>query len=65
MSSMGCPERLLALLEDDNVSDEKAEALVDGYERLIDPAQMGERYKCLAIVDAGQAAPPPGGFVEK
>jgi len=45
-----------------DVSDEAAEALVGAYERLVDPEQMGERYKCLAIVDARQKDPPPGGF---
>jgi NADH dehydrogenase [ubiquinone] 1 alpha subcomplex assembly factor 7 len=62
LSAMGCPQRLEALLDQDHVSDDMAEALVDAFERLVDPSQMGSRYKCLAIVDAKQRGPPPGGF---
>ena len=62
LSNMGVPQRLMQLLESDNTSDEQAEELVESFERLVDPEQMGERYKVFAFVDAGQRAPPPGGF---
>lgn len=34
--------------------------MIDGYVRLVDPDQMGARYKVLAITDERQQAPPPG-----
>ena len=62
LANMGMPQRLMQLIESDDTSDEQAEALVASFERLVDPEQMGERYKVLAFVDARQTAPPPGGF---
>ena len=62
LAHMGAPQRLMQLLESDETTDAQAEALVEAYERLADPEQMGERYKVLAFVDARQTAPPPGGF---
>jgi hypothetical protein len=64
---MGCSARLEQLLESPDLSDDAAEAMVDGYTRLVDGEQMGTRYKVLALVDGVQAkssGPPPGGFVE-
>ena len=54
----------------EDLSEAAAEAMVGALERLIDPDQMGARYKALAIASGdtsgepgGQAAdPPPGGF---
>jgi len=62
LASMGCPERLLKLIERDECSDEEAERMVEAYERLVAPDQMGKRYKVLALVDAKQSGPVPGGF---
>lgn len=64
LEAMGAPQRLEALLEKDEVDDDMAEALVGAYERLVDPAQMGERYKVMALVDTKQPGAPPGGFEE-
>ena len=64
---MGCSARLEQLLESPDLSDDAAEAMVDGYTRLVDGEQMGVRYKVLALVDGVQAkgsGPPPGGFVD-
>lgn len=61
---MGAPQRLMALIEKDGVSEATAESLVNSYERLIDPEQMGERYKVLVFIDDQQKSMPPGGFGE-
>lgn len=45
LNAMGMPERLLALIQNDSVSEEAAAAMVASYKRLVDPAQMGERFK--------------------
>jgi NADH dehydrogenase [ubiquinone] 1 alpha subcomplex assembly factor 7 len=63
LAAMGMPDRIAALLESPSVTDDQAEALVLSYERLVDPQQMGERYKVLAIIDEEQPLP-PGGFEE-
>jgi len=34
--------------------------MLEGYVRLVDPAQMGVRYKVLGITEERQAMPPPG-----
>lgn len=39
----------------------QAEILYDSFERLVDPEQMGERYKALCLIGAKQSVP-PGGF---
>jgi SAM-dependent MidA family methyltransferase len=61
---MGAPQRLMSLIEKAGADEEKAESLVNSYERLIDPDQMGERYKVLVFVDEAQEVMPPGGFGE-
>jgi SAM-dependent MidA family methyltransferase len=61
---MGAPQRLMSLIEKAGVDEERAESLVNSYERLIDPDQMGERYKVLVFVDEAQEVMPPGGFGE-
>lgn len=38
----------------------QADAMLEGYVRLVDPAQMGVRYKVLGITEERQAMPPPG-----
>lgn len=58
--SMGAVERLDMLLDAPNMTEERADALVQGVERLMDPEQMGARYKVMGIMDDRQQAPPPG-----
>ncbi len=38
--------------------------MVGAFKRLVDPTQMGVRYKVLALVDSKQPALPPGGFLD-
>ena len=51
-----------SILNLDDITESQVEDLISACERLLDPEQMGERYKVLAVVDAG-AAEPPAGFV--
>lgn len=51
--AMGAPERVIGLIEDDSTSEEQAEELFSGLERLINPDEMGERFKVLGIVSGG------------
>lgn len=62
LQRMGIVPRLEALLNLDDITESQVEDLISACERLVDPEQMGERYKVLAVVDAG-AAEPPAGFV--
>lgn len=47
---MGIITRVERLLESPTVTDEQAEDLVAATRRLVDPAQMGSRFKVLQIV---------------
>ena len=38
----------------------QGDAMLEGYVRLVDPAQMGTRYKVLGITEEQQELPPPG-----
>jgi len=49
LASMGAPDRVVRLIEQDDTTDEQAQELFDALERLMHPDQMGERYKVLAI----------------
>ena len=66
--AMGLQERIVNLMERDEVTDEQAEDLYQAMVRLVSPEQMGERYKVLAITtarddaDGAAAADPPPGF---
>lgn len=62
LASMGIVERVLALIEDDNTTDDEAEDLYHALERLLLPEQMGERYKVLAIARKKDAIFAPPGF---
>ena len=62
LQRMGIVPRLEALLNLDDITESQVEDLISACERLLDPEQMGERYKVLAVVDAG-APEPPAGFV--
>jgi SAM-dependent MidA family methyltransferase len=43
--NMGIVERTEFLIEQDHVTEAQAETIVAGLERLVDPQQMGSRYK--------------------
>ena len=70
---MGIVARLEALLALEDITERQVDQLITACERLVDPAQMGERYRVLAVVDEGEgvpagfaaedrvAAPPPDG----
>ncbi|CAM9855624.1 unnamed protein product [Scytosiphon promiscuus] len=60
LREMGIGARLTALAEQPHVTEEQAEAMLEGYVRLVDPAQMGVRYKVLGISEERQTMPPPG-----
>lgn len=62
LASMGIVERVLALIEDENTTDDEAEDLYFALERLLLPEQMGERYKVLAIARKKDAIFAPPGF---
>lgn len=38
----------------------QADAMLEGYVRLVDPNKMGKRYKVLGITEERQPMPPPG-----
>merc|ERR1719235_1726678 len=50
LSAMGIETRLMSLLDQDSINDEQAMALYDSYRRLVDPEQMGRKYKVLACI---------------
>jgi NADH dehydrogenase [ubiquinone] 1 alpha subcomplex assembly factor 7 len=45
LMNMGIVERTDFLIEQDHVTEAQAETIVAGLERLVDPQQMGSRYK--------------------
>lgn len=57
LSAMGIEARLQALLESDAVSEKQALHLYDSYRRLVDPDQMGRKYKVLALVSTRHQGP--------
>jgi NADH dehydrogenase [ubiquinone] 1 alpha subcomplex assembly factor 7 len=62
LASMGIVERVSSLIEDENTTDDEAEDLYTGLERLLSPEQMGERYKVMAIARKKDAIFAPPGF---
>ena len=62
LASMGIVERVSSLIEDENTTDDEAEDLYSGLERLLAPEQMGERYKVMAIARKKDAIFAPPGF---
>lgn len=61
LGRMGIETRLKALLENALITEDQADHLITACERLLDPAQMGSRYKVLAVV--ARPADPPAGFL--
>ena len=64
---MGIETRLMSLLDQDSINDDQAMALYDSYRRLVDPEQMGRKYKVLACIHEeaikeGQDPIPPPAF---
>ena len=57
LSAMGIEARLQALLQSDAVSEKQALHLYDSYRRLVDPDQMGRKYKVLALVSTKHQGP--------
>ena len=55
---MGAVERVMALIDNDETTDEQAEELYLGLERLVSFEEMGERYKILGIVSGSKVDAP-------
>lgn len=60
--SMGAQDRAIHLIESDNTSEEEAENIYQALVRLCDPAEMGERFKVLAIARKKDGIFQPPGF---
>lgn len=54
---MGVVERVERLMERESTSEAQAELLVESLGRLVDPAEMGRKFKVLAICSPGLAVP--------
>eukprot|EP01034_Spumella_vulgaris_P021762 gene21762-27818_t len=54
---MGVVERVQQLLDAPSTTMEQANVLVNSLEKLVDPAEMGKRYKVLAITSPGLSVP--------
>ncbi|GAX10386.1 hypothetical protein FisN_3Lh605 [Fistulifera solaris] len=55
---MGLQERVVQLLERDDVTDEQAEDIYQSMVRLASPEEMGTKYKVMGIVPTGDETPP-------
>ncbi|GAX20545.1 hypothetical protein FisN_3Hh605 [Fistulifera solaris] len=55
---MGLQERVVQLLERDDVTDEQAEDIYQSMVRLASPEEMGTKYKVMGIVPKGDETPP-------
>lgn len=67
LGRMGIETRLRALLHAPYISESQVESLIAACERLLDPSQMGARYKVLAIVNhqsQSGVSEPPAGFLK-
>jgi NADH dehydrogenase [ubiquinone] 1 alpha subcomplex assembly factor 7 len=60
LTNMGIQQRLAALLQQDSMDDDTAEALFESYERLVEEDQMGTVYKAMALTH--ESIPVPAGF---
>jgi SAM-dependent MidA family methyltransferase len=54
---MGVVERVEQLVDAPSTTDEQAEVLVESLRRLVDPAEMGRKYKVLSITSPGLKVP--------
>ncbi len=50
---MGIVERVEQLIDKASTSVEQGEALISSMQRLVDPAEMGRKYKAMAITSPG------------
>ena len=61
--AMGIQQRVIQLIERDDVTDEKAEDLYNAMVRLVSSEEMGKRYKVMCIVPTlNESDSPPPGF---
>ncbi|KAG5189176.1 S-adenosyl-L-methionine-dependent methyltransferase [Tribonema minus] len=60
LQTMGAAERAAVLVEQPHITDAQAEAIFTSFERLVDPKQMGQKYKVLAVVSQAHPEVPPG-----
>ena len=63
LAAMGIQERVIQLIERDDVTDQQAEDLYNAMVRLASHEEMGERYKVLCITQtksSDEEIPPPG-----
>lgn len=58
LNSMGAVERVVALIDKDETTDEQAEELFLGLQRLVSPEEMGERFKVLGVVSGDNEGAP-------
>lgn len=66
LGRMGIETRLKALLRSPYITESQVDSLIAACERLLDPSQMGARYKVLAIVNhqnQSREPEPPAGFL--
>lgn len=54
---MGVVERVQQLLNAPTTTDEQGDVLVESLKKLVDPAEMGKRFKVLAITSPGLKIP--------
>ena len=57
LGALGAQPRMQALI---NANPERGEAIFEGVRRLVDPAELGQRFKVICISSPG--LPPPAGF---
>lgn len=62
LMSMGLGERLEKLAEAEGITEKEVDDLVESAERLVDPEQMGRRFKVIGLQSGSIAEAPPGGF---
>lgn len=63
LQRMGIVARLEALLALEDITERQVDQLIGACEQLVDPAQMGARYRVLSVVDGGgEEEGAPAGF---
>jgi NADH dehydrogenase [ubiquinone] 1 alpha subcomplex assembly factor 7 len=62
LMAMGAQDRAIHLIENENTSEEEAENVYQALVRLCDPAEMGERFKVMAIAHKKDGIFQPPGF---
>eukprot|EP00612_Vaucheria_litorea_P002206 CAMPEP_0171458256 /NCGR_PEP_ID=MMETSP0945-20130129/4009_1 /TAXON_ID=109269 /ORGANISM="Vaucheria litorea, Strain CCMP2940" /LENGTH=159 /DNA_ID=CAMNT_0011984031 /DNA_START=967 /DNA_END=1446 /DNA_ORIENTATION=+ len=54
LQNMGALKRAEILIDQPHVSDDEAELICDGLMRLMEPSQMGSKYKVFAVMESNQ-----------